>query len=87
MSASNSDSAGCKSYASDIRPKFTTQDVDHMNDFGLDLNDYTTVKDNADMILERLKDTDRPMPPPPRDPWSQEWIQCFEDWIANGKLP
>jgi len=77
----------CKSYASDIRPKFTDEDVDHMNRFGLDLNDFATVKDNADEILSRLEDTDRPMPPRPRGPWSPEWIQCFKDWIANGKLP
>jgi hypothetical protein len=88
MSASNADSAaGCTSYANDIRPKFTTEDVDHMNDLGLDLNDYTSVKDNADLILTRLKDPDSPMPPPPRGPWSPEWIQCFKDWIAKGKLP
>jgi hypothetical protein len=34
--------------ATDIRPKFTTQDVDHMTDFGIDLADYTSVSDNAD---------------------------------------
>jgi len=88
MSTSYTGSAtGCTSYATDIRPKFTTEDVDHMNDLGLDLNDYSSVKDNADQILARLKDPDNPMPPPPRGPWSPEWIQCFKDWIANGKLP
>ena len=88
MSAYNADSAaGCRSYATDIRPKFTTEDVDHMNDLGLDLNNYSSVKDNADIILTRLRDPDNPMPPPPRGPWPPEWIQCFKDWIANGKLP
>jgi hypothetical protein len=79
--------AGCTSYKTDIRPKFTTEDVDHMNDLGMDLNDYSAVKDNADLILSRLKDTDSPMPPRPRGPWSPEWIKCFEQWIASGKLP
>ena len=67
-----------------LRPN---EDVDHMNDLGMDLNDYSAVKNNADLILSRLKDTDSPMPPRPRGPWSPEWIQCFEQWIKSGKLP
>jgi hypothetical protein len=46
----------CASYATDIRPKFTDEDIDHMKDFGVDLSDYATVRDNADLILTRLKD-------------------------------
>ena len=78
---------GCTSYATDIRPKFTTEDIDHMNDFGIDLSDYATVRDNADAILTRLMDPDNPMPPKPRGPWPQEWIDCFKQWIDNGSLP
>jgi hypothetical protein len=78
---------GCTSYKTDIRPKFTTEDVDHMNDLGMDLNDYSAVKSNADLILTRLTDPDNPMPPPPRGPWSAELIECFKQWIASGKLP
>jgi len=88
MSYSETDrAAGCASYKTDIRPKFTTEDVDHMNDLGMDLNDYSVVKSNADLILARLTDPDSPMPPAPRGPWSAEWIQCFKQWIATGKLP
>lgn len=81
------DAGKCTSYAKDIRPKFITEDVDHMNDLGMDLNDYATVRDNADVILMRLTDSDNPMPPPPRGPWPSEWIKCFKEWIDNGKLP
>jgi hypothetical protein len=36
MSTSDADqTTGCKSYENDIRPKFTTEDVEHMNDLGL----------------------------------------------------
>jgi hypothetical protein len=77
--------ASCKSFATDIRPKFTDEDVEHMNDMvGMDLNDYATVRDNADLILSRLKSTSNPMPP---TPWPQEWIECFQQWIDNGKQP
>jgi hypothetical protein len=78
---------GCTSYATDIRPKFTTEDIDHMNDFGIDLSDYATVRDNADSILTRLMDRDNPMPPEPRGPGPQERIDCFKQWIDKGKLP
>jgi hypothetical protein len=54
---------------------------------GLDLNDYTTVSGNADLILSRLTDAGNPMPPEPRGPWPSDWIECFKDWIANGKQP
>jgi hypothetical protein len=79
---------GCSSYAVDIRPKFTDEDVLHMNDMvGMDLGSYETVRDNAELILERLQSASGPMPPPPRGPWSPEWIQCFRQWISEGKRP
>jgi len=56
-----------------------------MNDMvGMDLASYEVVRDNADLILERLQDTGNPMPP---DPWPSEWIECFRQWIASGKRP
>ena len=87
MSTQQYGAGGCTSFATDIRPKFTTEDVDHMNDMGIDLSDYATVRDNADLILTRLLDTDNPLPPKPRGPWPPEWIQCYKDWIKNGKQP
>ena len=78
---------GCTSYERDIRPKFTAEDISHMNNAGLNLADYATVKDNANGILKRLMDSDNPMPPKPRGPWPQEWIDCFKQWTDSGKLP
>jgi hypothetical protein len=82
--------AGCSSYKADILPKLIPEDIDHMNDMvGMDLADYATVRDNADAILRRLQEANpnRLMPPPPRGPWKPEWIECFKQWIANGKQP
>ena len=87
MSTTPYGASGCTSFAKDIRPKFTVEDVDHMNDFGIDLSDYATVRDNANLILTRLQDNDNPMPPRPRGPWSSDWIQCFQQWIDAGKQP
>ena len=78
---------GCTSFQNDIRPKFTEEDVEHMNDFGIDLSDYATVSESADLILERLLDNVNPMPPKPRGPWSADWIDCFRQWIDGGKQP
>ena len=85
MSAIEAD--GCTSFATDIRPKFTTQDVEHMIGMGINLGDYSSVSSNAELILTRLTDTDNPMPPAPEGPWPADWIECFKDWIANGKQP
>ncbi len=88
--ARHDEATGCGSYKADILPKFTREDIDHMNDMvGIDLADYATVRDGADEILRRLQETDpsRLMPPPPRGPWKKEWIDCFKQWIASGKLP
>jgi len=87
MSTQAYGAGGCTSYATDIRPKFTDEDIDHMKDLGIDLSDYPTVRDNADLILERLTDQNNPMPPAPRGPWPPEWIQCFQQWMAAGKQP
>ena len=87
MSTPTSNGGECTSFEKDIRSKFTNEDVEHMNDFGMDLGDYATVKENADSILTRLLDDVNPMPPRPRGPWSKEWIDCFRQWIDGGMLP
>ena len=87
MSTQPYGAGGCTSFQNDIRPKFIDEDVEHMNDFGLDLNDYATVRDNAEVILTRLKDSVNPMPPAPRGPWPADWIECFQQWIDGGKQP
>jgi hypothetical protein len=87
MSTQPYGAGGCSSFKNDIRPKFTDEDVDHMKDFGIDLSDYATVRDNAALVLIRLLDDDNPMPPRPRGPWSKEWILCFQQWMDGGTQP
>jgi hypothetical protein len=79
--------AECTSFKTDILPKFTAEDIQHMKDMvDMDLSDYETVKKNGDLILERLLDPDNPMPPPPRGPWPKPWIDCFRQWLVK-RLP
>jgi len=77
------------SFAHDIRPLFTDEDVQHMK-FRFDLSSYQDVKNNSADILNRVS---RPagspgiMPPPPRKPWSPAQVQLFKDWINGGFQP
>jgi hypothetical protein len=73
------------SYALHIKLLFTSVDISHMKDLGVDLATHDGVKASATEILGRLKDAGRPMPPR-RDggPWPDEWIALFERWINEG---
>ena len=68
------------SFARDIRPLFTDEDVEHMVDFDLDLGSYDSVKKNAEGIYERLADGSMP----PGAPWPDERIARFRRWIDEG---
>ena len=74
------------SFAKDIKPLFTKDDVDHMGPNGqgmFDLWNYDDVKDNSADILRVIK---AGRMPPPRDkrPWTPEMKQKLEDWIKEG---
>ena len=69
-------------FATDIRPLFTDQDVDHMS-MMFDLSSYDDVKKNASDILSSVK-AGR-MPPGRR--WSPDKVQKFQDWINGGYQP
>ena len=77
------------SFARDIRPLFTDQDVQHMA-YAFDLSDYQDVKNNSAAILDRItrKATDPElMPPAPHGPWKKDQIRLFRDWINGGFQP
>jgi hypothetical protein len=70
------------SYEIDIRPLFREDDRKSM-DFIFDLWSYDDVKENADLILERLSDGTMPCD----EPWDDERIGRFRSWIAEGCPP
>jgi hypothetical protein len=78
------------SFAKDIRPLFSSMDVDHMSAF-FDLSNYDDVKNNAGDILQRLKGVGGPVmpPPPPKGdgPWPADRIALFQSWIDGGFQP
>jgi len=70
-----------------IKGYFTQTDVNHMKlvQPQLDLSDYTSTKDNAVLVYNRLIDKERPMPPKSTGgPWLQEKIDNFKKWIEAG---
>jgi len=68
------------SFAQDIRPLFTDEDVEHMLDFDLDLGSYESAKENAEGIYDRLADGSMP----PGTPWPDSSIARFRQWIDEG---
>jgi len=68
-----------------VRALFTDEDVDHMGPLGLDLNDQTTVCQNADEILTRVtSEGDDRMPPPPRAKWTADKVDLLRNWKNQG---
>ena len=79
------------SFANDIRPLFTSLDVDHMSPF-FDLTSYEDVKNNAQNILQRLKGMGGAVMPPPLakggdGPWAVEKIALLQSWMDGGYQP
>lgn len=70
------------SFAADIKPLFRDEDRASM-DFAFDLWSFEDVKANAALILERVEDGTMPCD----EPWGEDRIQRFRDWVAEGSLP
>ncbi len=70
------------SFARDIRPLFTAEDVEHMRDFDreLDLSSYESTRAHAELIYERLADETMP----PDEPWPAADVERFRQWIDEG---
>ena len=70
------------SFARDIRPLFTPEDVEHMLDVDpdLDLGSYASVRENADDIERTLASGTMP----PGQPWPAEQVALFRRWMDEG---
>ena len=67
------------SFETDIRTLFRGDDVDAMS-WAFDLGSYDDVRANAETIYERLADGSMPCD----EPWPEERLQLFRDWIDAG---
>jgi hypothetical protein len=81
--------APAPSFARDIRPLFTDDDIQHMS-FKFDLSSYADVKSNSADILDRIsRGANDPllMPPLPQGPWTKAQVQLFQAWINGNFQP
>ena len=67
------------SYENDIRPLFRDKDRERM-EFAFDLWSYDDVKDNAELILERLEEGDMPCD----GGWPEDQVALFRRWVGSG---
>jgi hypothetical protein len=70
------------SFETDIGPLFRPDDADAMS-WAFDLTSYEDVKTNAEDIYDRLADGSMPCD----EPWPDERVQAFRDWIDAGSPP
>jgi len=78
------------SFQDDIRPLFTERDIRAMSK-AFNLASYDDVKKFAAAIYDRIRGIGGAVmpPPPPRGegPWSQDRIDLFAQWMADGYQP
>lgn len=77
------------SFAKDIAPLFREVDVDHMEPFGVLLNDheYMSQPDNAKRVRDFITGNEEPRMPPGGPFWSDEQVALFDRWVAGGYQP
>ena len=72
------------SFSADIRTLFRDSlDVDTMQGYGLDLSNYNDVKARAAEIYEALANGSMPCD----EPWPEERLALFKQWMDEGVAP
>ncbi|MCI0485485.1 MAG: hypothetical protein L0229_02680 [Blastocatellia bacterium] len=75
------------SFQNDIMPLFNQYKANMIWRF--DITNYEVVKDNAQMIYDRISNQGDSgyMPPPPFDPFTPQQIAMFKAWMDEGFPP
>ncbi|MFT4924964.1 MAG: hypothetical protein ACI8WB_001054 [Phenylobacterium sp.] len=76
----NSGSGDFVTFNKDIEPAFAPYRNQMM--WRLDLTNYEAVKENAQLIWTQIESGS--MPPPPREPFSQCFLDTYQQWMKNG---
>ena len=71
------------SFQRDIRPLFRQLDIEAMIPFGFDLSSYQDIKPQAQLIYARLADGSMPCD----EPWAEDQIEKFKQWMDEGMQP
>jgi len=77
------------SFAQHILPLFREIDIDHMEPFGVLLNDheYMANPQNAQSVRDFLTGDKEPRMPINGPYWSDEQIALFDRWVKGGYQP
>jgi hypothetical protein len=77
------------SFQTDILPLFTQMDIDHMQDMGVQLNNYDYMRDpsNAQDVYSQVSQGLMPPPGSGEDPWSPQQVNLFQTWMDEGYPP
>jgi hypothetical protein len=77
------------SFQSDIKPLFTTRDVQHMANRGvlLDNYEYMSKSENAQNVYDYLTGAKKPQMPLGGPFWSQTQLDLFNQWMQDGYQP
>jgi hypothetical protein len=70
------------SFETDIRPLFREEDAAAMS-WAFDLTSYDDVREHAEVIYDRIADGSMPCD----EPWPDDQLQRFRDWIDAGMPP
>jgi hypothetical protein len=74
------------SFGKDIRPLFTTMDVDHMAST-MNLADRDSVYQHADAIYRAVSEGAMPPPTSSEPRWTPEMCATFDAWRKQGGPP
>jgi hypothetical protein len=83
------------SFKNDVLPLFTQTDIDHMSqqDPAVLLDDYSYMSDatgnyaNANAVLDQVRQHLMPPSWSNEQPWTDEMVDTFEQWMADGYQP
>jgi hypothetical protein len=81
------------SFSKDVLPLFRKMDIEHMKGFEVLLDDYTYMSDptgdhqNARNIEDRLSANGPSQQMPPDRKWTDEELNTYRQWMADGYQP
>jgi hypothetical protein len=77
------------SFKTEIVPLFTSVDIEHMSRLEVPLDDYAYMRqpDNAAGVYDQLSNGTMPPSASGEQPWSEDKVQLFKQWMDGGYPP
>jgi hypothetical protein len=77
------------SFKTDIVPLFTSVDIEHMSRLEVPLDDYEYMRqpDNAAGVYDQVSNGTMPPSASGEEPWSEDKVQLFKEWMDGGYAP